>query len=167
VVSELQRISRSAELIMEIDMTTQPQFFLITSVNIPADLWILSEDETAQGDKTFDGRIEEDFGQVLTPLGNDLTKATISVPGDTKFAGVLWGDGEHFDMDRDPVWGILGEIERIGMNHYCVRGANGTVIADSLEMKDGGDEIPHVMPPEVFGLKRQPWWNSVYAWCDD
>lgn len=148
-------------------MTTKPQFYLITSVNIPADLWILSEDEAALGDKEFDGRIMEDFGQVLTPLGNDPTKFNLSAPTDTKFAGILWGDGEHFEMDQAPTWGILGEIERIGMSHCRVRGVDGTVVAEFEDIEDECGGIPHVMPPEAFGLKRKAWWNNVYAWCND
>lgn len=147
-------------------MTTQPQFYLITSPNIPADLWILSEDDSGV-DKDVFGRIEEDFGQVVTPLGDDLTKASISVPKDTKFAGILWGDGEHFDEYCDPGWGIIGEIERIGSYHCRIRGADGSVIAEFEDIKNDCNDIPHVLPPEAFGLARKPWWNDVYHWCNE
>lgn len=147
-------------------MTTKPQFYLIASSNIPADLWILTGDRN-QVDKDFDGLITEDFGQTLTPIGENIPTATFVLPGDTKFAGVLWGDGEHFDMSREPTWGILGEIERVGMNHCCIRGADGTVIAEFTDIEDECGGIPHVIPPEAFGLKRKPWWNQVYAWCNE
>lgn len=148
-------------------MTTEPQFYLVTSANIPSDLWIFTQDEADVGDKDFDGRMKEDFGQVLTPLGDDPAKFNISVPTNTKFAGILWGDGEHFDMDRDPTWGIPGEIERVGMNHCRIRGADGTVIAEFTDNEEECGGIPHVMPPEAFGLQRKPWWNQVYPWCND
>ncbi len=144
-------------------MTTQPQFYLIAAAQIPANLWILNEDD--ETDKDFRGKIREDFGQVLTPLGDNLSDATVTVPEGTRFAGILWGDGEHFDEYDTPDWGILGEIERVGSYHCHIRGADGAVIAEFEDIKEDCDDIPHVMPPEAFGLRRKPWWNSEYPWC--
>ena len=143
---------------------TKPQFYLIASTNIPTNLWILNEDDSGV-DKEFHGQIEEAFGQVLTPLGDDLSKATVTVPEGTKFAGILWGDGEHFEEYNTPNWGIVGEIERVGGYHCRIRGADGSVIAEFEDIKEECDDIPHVMPPEAFGLQRTPWWNAKYPWC--
>lgn len=143
---------------------TKLQFYLIASTNIPTNLWILNEDDSGV-DKKFHGKIDEDFEQVLTPLGDDLSNATVTVPEDTKFAGILWGDGEHFDQYITPNWGIVGEIERVGSYHCRIRGADGSVIAEFEDIKNECDDIPHVMPPEAFGLQRKPWWNDTYLWC--
>lgn len=137
------------------------QFYLITSPNIPDNLWLLTE--VLGIDKKVHGKITEDFGQTLKPLGPDLSVVDrVVVPEDTKFAGILWGDGEHFDEYGGDTWGILGELERIGSSEVVIHGVNGEVIADFPVGEDG---IPHVIPPEAFGLTRKPWWNNAYDWC--
>ena len=140
----------------------KPQWYLIHSPNIPENLWLLTEDTGS--DKDFRGWIEEDFGQVLTPLGEDLTNVKISVPPDTKFAGILWGDGTHFDEYKGSTWGILGEVERRSSFHGALHCVDGKEIGITF---DGDDGFPHVMPPEAFGLKRHAWWNDVFTWCND
>lgn len=70
-------------------MTTQPQHYLIYSPAIPADLHVLVEDAKTFGEKDFHGKIEEDFGQTLVPLGTDLTTAKVKVPAAQRSARFL------------------------------------------------------------------------------
>lgn len=154
--------SRSVEPIMESKMTTKLQFYLIASPNIPQNFYPFSEDIEVEG-KEFRGRLDTAFGPTLTPLGENPLLADIKVPADTKFAGIAWGDGEHFDDEGAPTWGVLGEIERLGPNEYLLWGMDGTVIGEFSDV--GDDWLPEVMPPEAFGLTRSSWWNKRYHWC--
>lgn len=133
------------------------QFYLITSANTPEDLWIFSEDKG--NGKDFNGKITEDFGQTLTPLGEDLTDVSVIAPEGSKFAGILWGDGEHFDEYRGNTWGILGTIER----KSSTRGVIHCVDGEEIEFDE---TIPQVMPAEAFGLTGKPWWKTAYHWCN-
>lgn len=142
-------------------MADSKQWFLIHSATVPADLELLREDLNSS--KPIRGRIVEDFGQTLVPQGRDIALLRINVPPETVFAGVLWGDGLHFDEYADNIWGILGELELLASDVMMVRGPTGEVVA-RFEFTSDLTGFPRVVPPEVFGLKRARWWTGVYPW---
>ncbi|SNZ20105.1 hypothetical protein [Cohaesibacter gelatinilyticus] len=144
--------------------TNQPQFYLIFSSEIPSDLWLLDED--LDTGKKFQGTIKLGFEFELKPIGLKPSQEDVRVPEGTVFAGVLWGDGDHFEEYTENTWGILGEIVRIGAQDLVVFGQDGSEIL-SVESIDQEDGLPHVMPPEAFGLQRKPWWGDQFHWCKD
>lgn len=144
----------------------KPQWYLITSNRIPNSNWILRGNPDRNGfdlQETFC----EDFGQVLTPLGEDLNAVSIrKVPENTVFAGFIWGDGTYFNRvdRREDYYGILGEFRRTSADTFEIHGPNGQVLID--ESGFGEDEtLPRVLPPEAFGLRRAAWWEETYPWC--
>lgn len=136
------------------------QFYLLTSPETAADNdhWILTEDP----DVDHRDRIIPGFNHDLTPLGTDLTQAgQLRVPEGTRYAGILWGDGNLFATDVYRKFGLLGHVRLTETTEIVVHTIDGQQLGPYEDLADA----PPVMPPEAFGLTMPPWCNRVYEWC--
>jgi hypothetical protein len=144
-------------------MTEKLQWYLLQSQEIP-DGFTPFRLCRARETQELDSTLREDFEFTLYPLGTELGTTAIEVPEHTAFAGVIYGDGTYFADTNGRNYGILGDIQRLNFDEVAVRDIGGDVILQ-VALSDIDAVFPPVLPPEAFGLRRTPWWNSEYPWC--
>ncbi|MEO0484985.1 MAG: hypothetical protein AAF092_03625 [Pseudomonadota bacterium] len=134
------------------------QWYLIESREVPPQFCIF-DNKPIKGRR----RIIGDFRYKLTPLGTQLFEIEIKVTEDTKFAGVLWGNGDTFDPQAEAPQGILGELDMISRSAPCIRFADSTTLPFPSNFEEEGRQVT-LVPPELFGLTRQCWWEDKFLW---
>ena len=143
---------------------SNPQYYLFFSTALPEELDPLVLDCTRENeDLAFEFR--PGFEPMLQPLGATVVDTAIRVPEGTVFAGVVYGDGNHFRESHGRSYGVLGEFQRISYDELAVRDVNGQIIAE-IDTSFIGVTLPAVLPPEAFGLQRHPWWNTDKFWSE-
>lgn len=141
-----------------------PQFFLFYSSALPEELDPLVLDSTREND-ALAFQFRKGFKPTLQALGTTVVEGAIRVPDGTVFAGVIYGDGDHFKESHGRSYGVLGEFQRISYDELAVRDVNGQIVAE-FDTSFIGFALPAVLPPEAFGLQRQPWWNTDKFWIE-
>ncbi len=145
-------------------MSTQPQWYLIFSQEIPDEFRPLVPRENSETEE-LPSQIREGFEHELQPLGASYDAASIQVPEGTKFAGILYGDGQYFQECLGRRYGVLGELQRISSDELVLRDVNGDIILEIVMFDLDAPPLPAVLPPEAFGLQRAPWWKAELPWC--
>ena len=133
------------------------QTYILTSERVPQDLLILSQQDSPIGPPGFNFQIVESFGQKLRQ-SDKWSFEGLKVTPATRYVALMRGDGTNFAGD-DYEWGLIGEIRKTRPYEVTVICPDGTELGPYHE-EEGG--CPHVWPPEMFGLKRHPWWKGWF-----
>ncbi len=129
--------------------------YILTSDTAPADPFILSEAD-GQQKAGLAHRINLPKGYVLTEVDDWMSYTKVPITTTTRYVAFLKGDGKWFD-GNDYRWGFVGEIRKLGPGGGDVVGADGGSI---FTFED--EDCPRIWPPEMFGLNRAPWWETVF-----
>ena len=136
------------------------KFYVLTSDQVPERCWV-TEEVNDENKRTIGLRISTDIPYTLTEVPAFGSLKRVPISKDLKFATFLKGDGELFSADEEfEMLGVVADIRKTSWLSYSLYTADGTIVADvDLDV----DNQHKVLPPEMFGLDRYPWWEELFS----